>query len=80
VLRKIFEPRRDKVIEEWRRLRIEELYDLCSSPNIIRVIRSRRMRWVGHVARMGNRRGAYRILVGKPEGKNHLEDLDVNGG
>jgi hypothetical protein len=57
---------------EWRRLHNEELYSLYSSPNIIRVIKSRRLRWAGHVARMGERRGAYRALVGKPEGRRAL--------
>jgi len=69
VLRRIFGPRRDEVTGEWRRLHNEELNDLYSSPNIVRVIKSRRMRWVGHVARMGEERGVYRALVGKPEGK-----------
>ena len=64
---------------EWRRLRIEELNDLYSSPNILRVIKSRRMRWAGHVARMGEERGVYRVLVVKPVGKNHWEDLGVDG-
>jgi len=57
---------------EWRRLHKEELNDLYSSPNIVRVIKSRRMRWAGHVARMGEERGVYRVLVGKPEGKRPL--------
>ena len=57
---------------EWRKLHNEELKVLCCSPNILRVIKSRRMRWVGHVARMGEERGAYRVLVGKPEGKRPL--------
>ena len=57
---------------EWRRLHNEELNDLYCSPNIVRVIKSRRMRWVGHVARMGEESGAYRVLVGKPEGKRPL--------
>ena len=57
----------------------EELNDLYCSPNILRVIKSRRMRWAGHVARMGEERGAYRVLVGKSEGKNHWGDLDVDG-
>jgi len=57
---------------EWRRLHNEELNDLYSSPNIVRVIKSRRMRWAGHVARMGEERGAYRVLVGKPEGRRPL--------
>jgi len=68
----IFGPRRDEVTGEWRRLHNEELNDLYSSPNIVRVIKSRRMRWAGHVARMGEERGAYRVLVGKPEGKRPL--------
>ena len=72
VLRKIFGPRRDEVTGEWRKLLNEELNDLYSSPNIVRVNNSRRMRWTGHVARMGERRGLYRVLVGKPEGKRSL--------
>jgi hypothetical protein len=70
VLRKIFGPKRDEVTEEWRRLHKEKLNYLYSSPNIIRVIKSRRMRWAGHVARMGEGRGAYRILVWRPEGRS----------
>jgi hypothetical protein len=58
-----------EVAGEWRRLHNKELYALYSSPNIIRVIKSRRLRWAGHVARMGERRGAYRALVGEPEGR-----------
>jgi hypothetical protein len=73
VLRRIFEPKTDEVTWEWRRLHIEELNDLYSSPNIIRVIKSRRMRWVVDVARMREGRGAYRILVGRPDGKRPLE-------
>jgi hypothetical protein len=57
---------------EWRKLHIEKLRDLYSSPSIIRIIKSRRMRWVGHVARMGEKRNAYRLLVGKPDGKRLL--------
>jgi len=72
VLRRIFGPGRDEVTGEWRRLHYEELNDLYSSPNIVRVIKSRKMRWAGHVARMGEERGAYRVLVGKPEGKRPL--------
>ena len=72
VLRRIFVPRRDEVTGEWRRLHNGELNGLYSSPNIGRVIKSRRMRWAGHVARMGVERGAYRVLVGKPEGKRPL--------
>ena len=69
VLRRIVGPRRDEVTGEWRRLHNEELNDLYSSPNIVRVIKSRRIRWAGNVARMGEVRGVYRVLLGKPEGK-----------
>jgi hypothetical protein len=80
VLWKILGPKRDEVTGEWRKLHKEELTDLYyCSPNIVRVIKSRRMRWTGHVARMGDRRGVYRVLVGKPEGKKHLEDPVVDG-
>jgi hypothetical protein len=72
VLRRIFGPKRDEVKGEWRKLHNEELCDLYSSPSIIRIIKSRRMRWAGHVARMGKKRNAYRLLVGKPEGKRPL--------
>jgi len=72
VLRRIFGPKRDEVTGEWRRLHNEELNDLYSSPNIVRVIKSRRMRWAGHVARMGEEREVYRFLVRKPEGKSPL--------
>ena len=72
VLRRIFVPRSDEVKGEWRSLHNEELNDLYSSPNIVRVIKSRRMRWAGHVARMDEERGLYRVLVGKPEGKRPL--------
>jgi hypothetical protein len=73
VLRGIFGPKRDEVTGEWRRrLHNKELYALYFSPNIIRVIKSRRLRWAGHVARMGERRGAYRALVGKSEGRRPL--------
>ena len=68
----LFGPRTDEVTGEWRRLHNEELNDLYSSPNIVWVIISRRMRWAGHVARMGEERGAYRVLVGKPEEKRPL--------
>jgi hypothetical protein len=70
--RAIFGHERDEVTGEWRRLHNVELHDLYSSPNIIRVIISRRMRWAGHVSRMGERRGAYRVLVGKSEEKRPL--------
>jgi hypothetical protein len=72
LLRRIFGPKRDEVTGEWRKLHNEELRDLYSSPTIIRIIKSRRMRWAGHVARMGERRNANRLLVGKPEGKRPL--------
>ena len=72
VLRRIFGPRRDEVTGEWRRLHNEELNDLYSSPNIVRVLKSRRMRWSVIVARMDEERGTYRVLVGKPEGKRPL--------
>ena len=72
VLRRVFGPKRDEVTGEWRILRNEELSDLYSLPNILRVVKSRRMRWAGHVARMGDGRGVYRVLVGKPDGKRPL--------
>ena len=72
---RIFGPRRDEVTGEWRRLHNEELNDLYSSPNIVRVIKSRRMRWAGNVVGMGEERGAYRVLVGKLEGKRPLGRL-----
>ena len=65
-------PKRDEVTGEWRKLLHEELNDLYSSPNIIRVIKLRKIRWAGHVARMGESRIVYRVLVGKPEGKRPL--------
>jgi hypothetical protein len=73
VLRRVFGPKRDEATWEWRRLHNEKLNDLYLSPNIIWVIKSRRMRWVGHVACMGEKRDAYRILVGRPEGRRPLE-------
>jgi hypothetical protein len=71
VLRKIFGPKR-KEDGSWRKLHNDELHDLSSSPNIVRVIKSRRMGWAGHVARMGEGRGVYRVLVGRPESKRPL--------
>jgi hypothetical protein len=72
VLRRIFGPKRDEVTGEWRKLHNEALLDLYSSPSIIRIVKSRRMRWSGHVARMEEKRNAYRLLAGKPEGKRPL--------
>jgi hypothetical protein len=72
VLRRIFGPKRDEVTGEWRKLHNEELHNLYSSSNLIRMVKSRRMRWAGHVARMGETRNAYRILMGKPERKRPL--------
>jgi hypothetical protein len=72
VLRRIFGPKWDRVKGGWRKLHNEELHSLYSSPSIIRIIKSRRMRWAGHVARMGETRNVYRLLVGKPEGKRPL--------
>jgi hypothetical protein len=72
VLKRIFGPQRGEVTGGWRKLHKEELHGLYSSPSIVRVIKARRMRWAGHVARMGEVRGAYNILVGKPEGRRQL--------
>jgi hypothetical protein len=72
VLKGVFGPKRDEVIGGWRKLHNEELHKLYGLPTIIRIIKSRRMRWAGHVARMGQKRNIYRILVGKPEGKRRL--------
>jgi len=69
VLRRLFWPKRDEVTGEWRKLHNEELNDLYSSPNIVWVVKLRRMRWAGHVARMGYRKGVYRVLVGENLGK-----------
>jgi hypothetical protein len=78
VLRKIFGPER---VEDgsWRKLHNDELHSLYSSPNVVRVIKSRRMRWAGHVARMGEWTGVYRVLVGRPGARDHWEDLGVGG-
>jgi hypothetical protein len=72
VLRRIFAPKRDEMMGEWRKLYNEKLRDLYSLPSIIGIIKPRRMRWAGHVAQMGEKRNAYRLLVGKPEGKRPL--------
>jgi hypothetical protein len=72
MLRRIFGPKRDETMIEWRKLHNEELQDLYSSPSIITVIKSRRMRLVGHVARMGEKTNACSLLVGKPQGKRPL--------
>jgi len=72
VLRRVFGPKRDEVTGEWRKLHNDELDDLNSAPNIVRVIKLRRMRWAGPVACMGEGRGMYRVLVGKPEVKSPL--------
>jgi hypothetical protein len=72
VLRRIFGPKRDEVTGGWRRLHNEELHNLYSSPSINRMVKSRRMGWAEHVARMWETRNAYRILVGKPEGTRPL--------
>jgi hypothetical protein len=75
VLRRIFGPKRDEVMGEWRKLHSEELHNLHSSPDIIRQVKSRRMKW----AHMGEERKVYRVLVGKPEGKRPLGRWDQNG-
>jgi hypothetical protein len=72
VLRRIFEPKRDEVTVEWRKMHNEELHILYSSPDIIRQVKSSRIKWAGHVARMGEERNVYKVLVGKPEGKRPL--------
>jgi hypothetical protein len=72
VLKRIFGPKRDEVTGDWRKLQIEELHNLYSSPNIIRIIKSRRIRWAGHVARLGEKRNTYKILMGKLQGKRSL--------
>ena len=72
VLRRVFGPKRGEVRGEWRKLHNEELSDLYALSNIVREVKSRRMRWTGHEARMGEGRGVYRVLVGKPEGKRPL--------
>jgi len=79
VLRRIHGPKRDEVTGERRKLHNDELNDLYSSPNIVQVIKSKRMRWARHVACMGEIRGLYRVLVRKPKGKRLLDDPGING-
>jgi hypothetical protein len=76
---RIFGPKREVVTRERRKLHSGELHNLYSSPDVIRQMKRRRMGWAGHVARMGEGRNVYRVLVGKPEGKRSLEDQDVDG-
>jgi hypothetical protein len=79
VLRRIFGPKRDEVTGEWRNLHSDELHKLYLSLNIIRQMKSTRMRWAGHVARMGEERQVYRVLAGGPKERGHLEDQGING-
>jgi hypothetical protein len=79
VLRRIFGPKRDEVTGDWRKLHNDVLHNLYSSLNLIRMIKSRKMRWTGHVARMREKRNAYRILAGKPEGKRPLGRPEAGG-
>jgi hypothetical protein len=79
VLRRIFGPKRDEITEEWRKLHNEELNGLHCPSNTTQVIKSRRMRWAGQVARMGKRRGVYRVSVGEPEGKMPIGRTRVDG-
>jgi hypothetical protein len=78
-LRRVFGPKRDEVTGEWRKLHNEELNDLYSLPNIVRMVKSRRMRWALHMAHMGEDRVVYRVLVGKPEGKRPLGKPRADG-
>jgi hypothetical protein len=80
VLRRIFGSKRDEVTGEWGKLHSGELHNICSSPDIIRQVRWRSMRWAEHVARMGEGRKVYRVLVGKPEGKRPLRRQSQMGG
>ena len=79
VLRRVFGSKRDEVTGEWRKLNNEELRDIYSLPNIVRVVKSRRMRWAGHVARMGEGRGVHRVLVGNLRERDHWGDPAVDG-
>jgi hypothetical protein len=76
---RIFGPKKDQITGKWRKLHNEELHDLYSSPSIVRLIKSRRMRWAGHEARMGEGRGVYRVLVGNLRERNHWGDPHVDG-
>jgi hypothetical protein len=78
ILRRLFVPKGEEVAGDWRRLHNEELHNLCPSPSIIRVSKSRRVRWKGHAACVGEMRNAYKILVGKLEGRDHSEELGVD--
>jgi hypothetical protein len=79
VLRRIFDPERDEVTGEWRKLHNEDLHNLCSSPNIIRIIKSSRMRWAGHVARMGENRKHIGYWLESQKERDHYEGQDVGG-
>jgi hypothetical protein len=79
VLRRIFEPKREEVTGEWRKLHSEELHNMYSSTHIIRQIKSTRMRWAGHVARMTEEKKVHKVLVGMPEGKKNLESQGIDG-
>ena len=79
VLRGVFGPKRNEVTEKWRKLHNEELSDLYSLPNIVQVVKSRRMRWAGHVARMGEERGVHRVMVGNLRERDHWGDQDADG-
>jgi hypothetical protein len=79
VLRRIFGPKKDEVTVQWRKLHNGELHNLYLSSDIIRHIESRKTEWAGHMARMGEGRRVYSLLVGKPEGKNYSEDRDIDG-
>jgi hypothetical protein len=78
-VRRILGPKREEVAGDWRRLHKKELHNLYASPNVIRLIKSRRMRRPGHVARTRQMRNAHRILFGKPEGKKNSEDVSIDG-
>jgi hypothetical protein len=77
VVRRTYEPKRDEIIGGWRKLLNDEHHNLYSSPNIIRMMKSRRMRWAGHVTHVAEKRNTYSILLRKPEGKTRVEDLDT---